>query len=443
MNNSLVNNHTLKNPLGTRDLYGVDLYIRDKIQQITTDCFEKYGGVKLDTPILECLTSITALYGDEFDKLVYKLNDGGEQLFLRYDLTLPLARFISMNGLKQFRRYQIGKVYRKDNPQISKGRYREFYQCDFDIIGDDQGTCLFQYEIIDLFDHVLFKLLENNFKIKINDRRFLIELLLYFGIRDDKINDVSCVLDKLDKKTIDELKLELKQKHIPDNIIRNIFNTYDDINKCITSDDKIKYFKNKEICTINFVSNIVEMNISERIIFDPFMVRGMEYYTGLIFEAEYIDKDLMPSSIGGGGTYNKMISSINNNSEPIHATGMSIGVERIATILEKSDIYKPRLLFDIYVATIGKNMEIARFKLVSELRKLNFRVTMSHLANPKMRPQFDAVFELKIPIMIILGSSELITETIKIKEILKSTEVTCKRSDLADFLHNFFKDFVY
>lgn len=434
---------TLRNPLGTRDLFGRELSVRDYIIKIVTEAFERYGGNKIETPVLECLTSITALYGDEFNKLVYTLDDGGDKLFMRYDLTLPLARFVNMNGLKQFRRYQIAKVYRKDNPQISKGRYREFYQCDFDIIGDDQGTRLYQYEVLDLFDNVLTKLLGDKFKIKVNDRRFLIELLLTLGVPDDKINCVSCTLDKLDKKTVEEIKIELSQKEVSAKIINNIFEVYEQFAKCVTTDEKIAYFTEKKIISVSFVSSLFGVISSNKIQFDPFLVRGMDYYTGLIFEAEYEDKELMPSSIGGGGMYNKMISAIDphNNGEQISAVGLSLGLERIATILESDTDkqYSEQNKFEIYVATIGKNMADERFKLVSKLRRMGYKVTMSHLANPKMRPQFDTVFELKIPIMLIMGDQELLTKTIKIKDVDKSIEMSLEISKLGEFLDVFFK----
>jgi histidyl-tRNA synthetase len=450
--NKTENDTELRVPLGTRDLFGNELYVRDYITKIATECFECYGGVKLETPVMECMSTICALYGEEFNKLVYKLDDDGDKLFMRYDLTLPLARFINMNGLKQFRRYQLGKSYRKDDPQISKGRFREFYQYDFDIIGDDQGTRLYEFEILDLFDNVLLRLLENTFKIKVNDRRFIIELLLHIGVPDEKINTVSATLDKLDKKSILEIQSELAEKGIGQSVINNIFAIITDINKCSTSMEMIQYFIDMGIVSVNYICEIIKLNISSRILFDPFMVRGMSYYTGMIFEAEYDNKDVMPSSIGGGGVYNKMVFAKNkilisaknkNNESPCSAVGMSLGVERIATILIQNtkfmtDLTSKQTKFDIFIATIGKDMVIQRLKLASELRKLNYKVTMSHLENPKMRSQFNEVFELKIPLMIVLGESELVSNTVKIKEIEKSVEFTYDRTDLSSYLKSFF-----
>ena len=167
--------HIIRTPLGTRDLFGKDLLVREKIFDIAKKCFRLRNAVQLDTPVVELYTLVKNLYGDEFTKLVYKLNDGGgDDLILRYDLTVPLARYVATNGLKSFRRYQIGKVYRRDDPQISKGRYREFYQMDFDIIGDDQETCIYDTEILDLMVELLDKLIGcGTYSIKINHREIL------------------------------------------------------------------------------------------------------------------------------------------------------------------------------------------------------------------------------------------------------------------------------
>lgn len=430
----------LRNPLGTRDLTGNELLIRDTIIEVATKCFQQYGGIKIDTPIMECFTAVTNLYGNEFNKLVYKLADDHEQLFLRYDLTLPLARYINMNGLKQFRRYQIGKVYRKDNPQISKGRFREFWQCDFDIIGDDQGTGLYQYEILDLFDYMLLKLLNNTFTIRFNDRRFLVELLFNLHVPESMIASVCSTLDKLDKKDISEIQLELQQKGIDEIVINSIIHVYGEVSK-LSENDKISYFTDMGLVSINLIDDIKHLNMSTRLKFDPFLVRGMDYYTGLIFEANYNDHNIISSSIGGGGTYNKMISSISQtvDKQDIFAVGLSIGIERIATILEKINQKSTKQAnFQIYVATIGKNMVHERFKLTSELRRSGYSVTMSHLANPKMKAQFDNVFENNIPLMLVLGDNEITSGTIKVKDINKSIETTFERSKLHEYLKKYF-----
>jgi histidyl-tRNA synthetase len=398
--------------------------IRNHIFSIVRSCFEKYGGIEIDTPVIENFTVITELYGDEFNKLVYKLES--DELFLRYDLTLPFARYVNMNNLKQFRRYQISKVYRKDNPQISRGRYREFYQCDFDILYNDKNNRLAEFEIIDLFDFVMSKLLGEKYFIRYNDRRFINELLTYSGISEKDFLNIYSILDKLGKKDINEIEAELKTRGFPTEKLMKIYND-------LTSDiDKIEYFRNLGFSSIKYISDIHDLNISERIIFDPFIIRGLSYYTGLIFEAFYTDSEVMPSSIGAGGTYDTLFTA-----SDLCASGLSIGVERIATIIEPefSDI---DMKYQIYISTIGENMLENRLQLSSYLRRNGFCVLMSHLENQKMRHQFDMVFDLKIPVMLILGGDEIKNETIKIKYIEKREEITVKRSELLENLNNFF-----
>ena len=429
---------TLRIPLGTCDLFGIDIQIRKHIIDICINEFKKYGGVELDTPVIETKTSITQLYGEEFNKLVYTLSDSNDKststidnIFMRYDLTLPFARYITMNNLKHFRRYQVGKVYRKDDPQISKGRYREFYQCDFDIIDVNNESRINEYETLDLFDNILNKLLNDNYLIKFNDRRFIKELLNKCDILDDDIILVSTVLDKLGKKSLEELKQELLDKKINESSINKIFEIYNDILKISTN--QISYFEQLNIDSIKYIKQILDLNISNKIIFDPFVIRGMDYYTGIVFEAEYTNKDIMPSSIGGGGVYNKLMP-LN-----INAVGLSIGIERIATIYDKMNLLQDiKQKYQIYVATIGPNMINERIKLVSMLRRNEFVTTMSHLETPSMRRQFDTVFEMNIPIMLIIGDYEIQNNKIKIKYVDKKQEELIDRCNLINVLSNYF-----
>ena len=355
-----------------------------------------------------------------------------------------------MNNLKNFRRYQVGKVYRKDEPQISKGRYREFYQCDFDIINVMNNTRINEYEILDLFDNILNKLLNNDlikfndnktlnddYLIKFNDRQFIAELLQSCDIIDDNIILVSSVLDKLGKKSLDELKQELLEKQINELSIDKIFNIYNDVLN-LSSYDIIQYFKKLNIKSIDNIKQILDLQISNKIIFDPFIIRGMDYYTGLIFEAEYTNKDIMPSSIGGGGVYNKLMPA------DITAVGLSIGIERIATIYDKLKILQDnKKKYDIYVASIGPNMINDRCKLVSFLRRNGYNTTMSHLEKPSMRRQLETVFEENIPIMILFGDDELRNGLIKIKYIDKKKEELIDNNDLLDTLKMFFNKLFY
>jgi len=202
-------NNELRNAVGTVDLSGKSLKIRQKIISIIKSIFETTDAIELDTPIIELRSIVDQMYCEEFDKLVYEIvdydqnnNDEYCKQILRYDLTLPLARYCAMNGIKSLRRYQIGKVYRRDKPNINNGRFREFYQCDYDIVGDNLNSGIHDIEILELLVRILDKLIgRNTYKIKINHKQLLTNLLLSQNIPFDKINTVCSSIDKLDKCT--------------------------------------------------------------------------------------------------------------------------------------------------------------------------------------------------------------------------------------------------
>ena len=277
----------MRNPTGTRDLSGQQLLYRNKIFDTFKQIAETYGAVSLDTPVMELYDTVTNVYGEEFNKLVFRLKDSTDELILRYDLTVPFARYVGMNGLRQFRRYQIGKVYRADDPQISKGRFREFYQCDFDIAGSSESM-IYDTEIIDFAHNVLTELLGCEFTIRINHREVIYDCLKGLKVSDDNIKTVSSSLDKLDKKTIDEICDELRQKGIDDDTVERI---RDFINKK-NYDELISDETKKSVLTLLSLAKKYK-----NVIFDPLLVRGLDYYTGVIFEAYYTKKDVMESAI--------------------------------------------------------------------------------------------------------------------------------------------------
>lgn len=420
---------------GTRDLYGKDLDIREYIFNIFQQSCTKRNAKRLDTPVFELYSTVKNIYGDEFDKNVYKFNspDNDEELILRYDLTVPFARYVGSEGLKQFRRFQIGKVYRSDNPQIAKGRYREFYQCDFDIAGSDNGTGIYDYEIIDTLCETLIRIIGKEFKIRINDRNIIYEYIKSFSIDDDQIMQVSSTLDKLDKKSVGEILEELKQKLNlqPNNeeIIKTIANFINDIK---ADPLNVQKYISKE--TYTAFDNRMQMfeYYKDYILFDPLMVRGLDYYTGIIIEAYYDDLSVMPSAIAAGGRYDNLIGKFSNQNN-IPAIGVSIGVERFSVILEKYQFNLPKQT-KIYVATIGPDMLKTRLEYVTRLRRLGFHVVFSHQLNPKFGAQMKEVFDNECKYMIIIGPDELANNKLKIKNIDSHEEHAYEYDDLLNYL---------
>jgi histidyl-tRNA synthetase len=441
-----MNPQDLRTPLGTRDIANTNIIIRNLIFQKSKECFEKRDAVEIDTPVVELYTLVKNLYGGDFNKLVYTLDDGNEKLILRYDQTVPLARYIAMNGLKQFRRYQISKVYRKDEPQVSKGRYREFYQCDFDIVGDDQKTNIYDIEILDLAVDVLNNLIgKNTYKIQLNNRNILYTMLTSFGILENQLNNVCIQLDKLDKKTWEEIRKDIRKeiKDIDADILNNIDKFIQKISEYINKNnimetlsflEQNKYISNETFIQMNYIFKTLDaLNIINNFVFNPLLSRGMDYYTGIIFEATYNDKSIIDNTICAGGRYDNMIGKFSNQGN-IPAIGLSIGVERIASILEKmGQFIKPRKS-DIYVASIGADMLQERIKLCCELRNMGFKVMMSQLANPKMRPQFDDVFNNNIPYMIVIGSNEIKDNKLMIKDVVDKSQASYDKNEGIVFL---------
>lgn len=372
--------------------------------------------------VAELYETVTNLYGEEFDKLVYTLNipeqeddrQEKQKLILRYDLTVSLARYVSSYNLKQFRRYQIGKVYRRDNPQIQKGRYREFYQCDFDIIGDDQNSNTYDLEMISTMHDILDKLVgKTNVVININHKNIVLHILKMAHVPEKLFGPVCSALDKLDKKIFSDIVPELKEKGLSEESINKLNHMYQSAYdpSCDNSLDPKTMQTMKTI--IKFTNDMHYKNF----VTDPFLIRGLDYYTGIVYEATYNDLNIMQTSIASGGRYDKMIEKFTGSSIP--AIGMSLGVERIAKILEMTQplfsSYKPS--FDVYIASIGESSHIEKIKLCSELRSLGVKATMSHIAAQKMRHQFDIIFEYNIPYMITIGETEIQNNTIRIKNI--------------------------
>jgi len=431
-------------PPGMKDYSPDELNIRKKILNVFETTCSLRGAKLIDTPTLEFKSTVHQLYGEEFNKLVYNIEDpfGEGKLMMRYDLTVPFIRYVAEKGIKMFKRMQYGTVYRRDTPQVAKGRLRAFMQADMDIIGDDQGSRIFDIEIIDTLYNILEKLLEKDtFILNINNRILLNDIATYAKIDDDKFIDMYTCLDKLDKKSWSDIKKEMIERKISDESIDILDDIYKTILKATDNKEIIDYFVDKKIINkfnLNDLEIIFDfckrMNFTN-IVFSPFLARGMDYYTGIIFEVTYKDKDIAPFTIASGGRYDKMVGKFSNYGD-IPAIGFSLGVDRIQKILELKQENKQDKKYDVFIASIGEKAVIEKMILYSELQRLNIKVLISHHISPKMREQFNFVFENNIPYMVVIGEDEIKKNMISVKNIQTKIQTLMKKEELINLLIN-------
>jgi len=448
-------------PKGTKDLNPKDVLIRDCIFESIKKIFIKYGGKPVDTPIFECQDLVQNIYGEEFNKLVYKLDDqGGQKLILRYDLTMPFARYMGSNGLSSFKRYQIGKVYRRDQPIMNRGRFREFYQCDFDIAGSSE-VMSYDTEILNVLCECLDKLIKpKTYTVLVNHRQILYDVLTSFGLSNEFHACVCSTLDKIDKypenQVIEMVVEELTLKNIDVDIIKKIT----DFVTLITNQkmkDPLNINKNEPIDILNLLKdhkliqdNVYdEMNILfeylqmtncyHNISFSPLLARGLDYYTGLIYEATYNDKNIMESSIAAGGRYDNLLKKFSNQ-ESVNAIGMSLGIERLVTIIENDNFNFDFPNPQVYIVGIGKNMMKYKLKLCAKFRNIGIYPEMSYRKEIMKEAISNAIIK-KIKFMIIIGEDEVNRNTIKIKDIELRKEIEYLYDDGINFIDKYYNYF--
>lgn len=347
----------IKKPMtGMKDILPREMQIRDYLISLIKDTYASFGFTPIETPAVENIANLSSKQGGENEKLIFKILKRGEKLNLetaqseadladgglRYDLTVPLVRFYSNNAASlpsPFKALQIGPVWRADRPQ--KGRFRQFYQCDIDILGEPGN--LAEIELILATTTTMGKIGFKNFKIKINDRRILKAMAAYSGFPEEEYDSVFIILDKMDKIGLDGVTEELIKAGYAQESVDKYIELFKGIEE---ADDGLAYVAGKiqdnledgvkeslgEI--INSVNSTKEYSFE--VVFDPTLVRGMSYYTGTIFEIEVPE---FGSSVGGGGRYDKMVGKFTGQDTP--ACGFSIGFERIVTILLDNDFQIP------------------------------------------------------------------------------------------------------
>jgi histidyl-tRNA synthetase len=445
-------------PQGTRDFNAATVQKRQYIFQTIRSVFELYGFQPLETPAMEQLDTLMGKYGEEGDKLIFKILNNGldnpqkaaatsegfqkilegkssnqiTERALRYDLTIPFARYVAMQHGSltfPFKRYQIQPVWRADRPQ--KGRYREFYQCDADIVGSD--SLLNEVELTAIYLSV-FKQLQLEVEVKINNRKILLGLAQVCG-GEDKMIDLTIAIDKLDKIGWDKVAEELERKGFTAAQQKTI-QAYLEIEG--TNESKLKQLgallngnenASKGIEEIQYVLDYhAQSGLAKNVVADFTLARGLNYYTGLIFEVKAIDAEM--GSIGGGGRYNDLTSLFGVPNVP--GVGISFGVDRIYDVLEEKNLFP---------ASVAQNTKILFFNLGEEEAKEAYQL-MATLRAKKIaceiypdKSKFDKQFKYAekkgIPNIIIIGSDELNKKECTLKNLVTGTQQTIPFDALA------------
>lgn len=408
----------LKNVKGTVDYLPSKEIIRRKIVNTLTNIFEDYGYLPLETTTLCYYDLLASKYagGAEILKEVYTLKDQGDRkLGLRYDLTVPFAKVISMNAGKEinlpFKRYEIGKVFR-DGP-VKKGRDREFYQCDIDVCGIEGS--LIEAELLSLASNA-YKKLGIDIYIEVNNRKLLQGLIIASGIPDNLINPVILSVDKLAKIGERGVKEELKEYDIKEESLDKLFEYFKcDINNLDKLDIDNEIFIEGKNEIRELFSYLEKLNITE-CKFTPYLARGLEIYTGTVWEVFDREKRLT-CAIGGGGRYDNIITNFINDGNKYPAVGMSFGLVPICEILDGST---NKSLYDLLI--IPMNTEIESLALANKLRENNIKVIVE-MNKRKIKKALDSANKNNIPYVIILGENELNSGFIEIKDMNNSTNI--------------------
>lgn len=352
------------------------------------------------------------------DTNIYKVTDqGNRNLALRYDLTVPFAKYIASNAdiRLPYKRYEIGKVFR-DGP-IKKGRTREFIQCDVDSVGIEGQ--MIETELISIFVEG-YKKLGIDIIIKYNNRKLMNGIIEICNIDNDKISQVITIIDKLEKLSYQEIRLEFDKIGIKESQIESLMKylnmEFNELNKVIKNVSNIKLKEGlNEIEELN--RYIKELNLTEYVRFSPTLARGQEYYTGTIFEV-YVADESIKSSIGGGGRYDNIIGEFINDEKKYPAVGISFGLDVIFEILREKQTYLSNT--DVYIIPMGNNA--LALKIADELRKNEVKVDIE-MNNLKLKKALSIVNDKKVPIVIILGENEIKENKIIIKDMKNNFQI--------------------
>jgi histidyl-tRNA synthetase len=424
-------------PSGTRDFLAADVEQREHAFAVIRSVFARYGFEPLQTPAFERLDVLLGKYGDEGDKLVFKILRRGEHeasgeadLALRYDMTVPLARVAAAYGSQlptPYKRYAMGPVWRADRP--GKDRYREFVQCDLDTLGSQ--SLLADAETLSAQHDAMVELGLPEFTIQLNSRRVLTGLLEAFGIRPDIGAGVLTSLDKLDKLRADEVLAELSARGLAKDQAGELVTTL----TAPDSVDRVRVVLTKTeegaagLAEVDTVLSLLAGQVpAGRIVFTPRMVRGLSYYTGPIWELAAAG---VAGSIGSGGRYDHLIAQLGGPDVP--ATGTSIGVERLLPLLPGAAAEQPGRL-DVAVTVMRPDLAVESFGFAAAARAAGLRASVYLGSSGKLGRQLKWASDNGAPWAVIYGEQEHEAGVATVRDMRSGEQVQVPAADLGEFL---------
>lgn len=445
-------------PKGTRDFSPEEMAKRNYIFNTIRDVYHLYGFQQIETPAMENLSTLMGKYGEEGDKLLFKILNSGDcfsgisreelddmnpakfaakacEKGLRYDLTVPFARFVVQHRNEisfPFKRYQIQPVWRADRPQ--KGRYREFYQCDGDVVGSD--SLINEVELIQIMDEV-FRRFGIRVCIKMNNRKILAGIAEILGAAD-MIVDITVAIDKLDKIGIDNVNEELRSKGLSEEAIQKLQPV---IMLSGSNREKIDSLKQilanseiglKGIAELEFILNRIDkLTLRSELELDLTLARGLNYYTGAIFEVKALDVQI--GSITGGGRYDNLTGVF--GMDGVSGVGISFGADRIFDVLNQLDLYPKDALLttQLLFVNFGEKEEAYLLPIIAKVRAAGIRTEL-YPESAKMKKQMGYADTKKIPFVAIVGETEMEEGKINLKNMITGEQKPATLEELIDLL---------
>lgn len=427
-------------PRGMRDILPEQMIRRQYVITVIRDVFEEFGFEPLQTPALELSEVLTGKYGPDAEKLIYQAGHvgGKEDISLRYDLSVPLCRVVAMHPQlpKPFKRYQIDPVWRAERPQ--KGRYRQFFQCDADTVGTE--SMLADAENVNLIYQVLTRLGFEQFEVNINDRKLITGIGQFAGVPTEQLGGLYRSIDKLDKIGVSGVRDELAENQIPEPVIEKLLALLQIEGDTATVLNALnEQLGNSEIAregiaeleelngylvTLGVPDQFYRVNVS--------MVRGLEYYTGPIYETVVEEPKI--GSITGGGRYDELIGSFSKQGYP--ATGTSFGIERIIDVMEEFDMFPAavgKTVTQVLVTVFDADLAQESLKLATLLRQDRIR-TEVYSRPTRLSTQIKYADTKGIPYAVILGSDELEADTVAIRNLTSREQQIVPRAEFVEHI---------